>query len=129
MVRSCGRESFIACCAVGPIVVTVSTGWVAGSEVMVVTGVAGTVTCCVAGANVACWLVQPEQKIRVIKAAITIIQEISFMILLIVEMIVSSIRFFDHGPGGVILSHPGLDPGFASWVIHRNIKTIRYIEE
>jgi succinate dehydrogenase hydrophobic anchor subunit len=76
----------------------VDTGWVGGSEVMVTMGVSGIVTAFVAGAVVACWLVQPEQKIRVIHAAITSMAEISFMILLVVEMIFSIIRFFDQGP-------------------------------
>jgi hypothetical protein len=78
-----------------------------GSEVMVAEGVGGMVTPCVAGACGAGWPVQPEQKIRVIQAAITSMAEISFMILLVVVMIVSSIRFFDRGPDGVVLSYAG----------------------
>jgi hypothetical protein len=84
----------------------VRTGRVAGSEVAAVPGVGGMVTICVTGDCAVCWLIQPEQKIRVMKAVIMTMAGIIFMISLPLKVLLSSIRFFDTGYGCILLSLP-----------------------
>jgi hypothetical protein len=90
--------------------------------------VAGVGNPCVTAGCAVCWLRQPEQKDRVIQAAM-IIREIVFMISFVVEVIFPGIRFLDHGEGGASGYPAGLPVGLPSGRCHRNIKTIRYIEE